>query len=114
MSQPPEEAILGPVIEDSTTVIAVTDESNERSIDMFRFSPDGSKIAFVSADEKTPEQRAREQNGEDVQVWGYEWPYARLRIVDVATKERSPLGIRTARYRRMLEPEWTTTSPSKC
>lgn len=68
MDVPLEEPTAYSSIEDDMTAVAITDETNERSIDMFKFSPDGSKIAFVSADEKTDEQKVREQNGEDVQV----------------------------------------------
>lgn len=63
----------------------VTDIHNEQSINQMQFSPDGKSIAFISADEKTPQRKRLEENGEDVQVWGKEWPYARLRVLDLGT-----------------------------
>lgn len=81
-----------PLLEGGETY-PITAESNEMMIEMFRFSPSGKYVAFLSADEKTQAQKDREQNREDVQVWGQEWPYARLRIVDMETKEVRSLDI---------------------
>lgn len=63
----------------------VTDIHNEQSINQMQFSPDGKSIAFISADEKTAQRKHLEENGEDVHVWGKEWPYARLRVLDLGT-----------------------------
>lgn len=71
----------------------ITSVENERTIDAFMFSPDGKFIAFLSSDEKTAEQRTREENGEDVQVWGEDWVYARLRVVDLQTNQIRSLAI---------------------
>jgi dipeptidyl aminopeptidase/acylaminoacyl peptidase len=65
----------------------LTDVENERAISQFEFSPDGKTIAFVSADEKTKEQKRREEDGDDFQIWGEELPFARLRTVDVESKQ---------------------------
>lgn len=65
----------------------ITDPSHERDISSIEFSPDGKHIAFIAADEKTPEEKAREEAGDDPQVWGEQWTFSRLRIVDCATKE---------------------------
>ncbi|KAK4501701.1 hypothetical protein PRZ48_007510 [Zasmidium cellare] len=65
----------------------ITDPGNEREISVIEFSPDGSRIAYIAADEKTPEEKAREEAGDDPQVWGEQWTFARLRIVDCITKE---------------------------
>lgn len=64
-----------------------TSLGNERAIEAYDFSPDGKSIAYLSADEKTVQQKARETNGEDVSVWGEQLPYARLRVVDLQTKQ---------------------------
>ncbi len=56
-------------------------------------SPNGKSIAYLSSDEKTPEQILRKQNGEDVEVWGAEWAHARLRVVNVQTKQISSLAL---------------------
>jgi hypothetical protein len=65
----------------------ITPICNERAIEAYDFSPDGKLIAYLSADEKTAQQKARETNGEDVNVWGEQWHYARLRVVDLQTKQ---------------------------
>lgn len=65
----------------------ITPISNERAIEAYEFSPDGKSIAYLSADEKTVQQKAREANGEDMNVWGEQWPYARLGVVDLQTKQ---------------------------
>lgn len=67
-------------------VYPITSTESEQQIAGFDFSPDGKTIAYISADDKTAEQRALEENGEDMQVWGEDWSCARLRIVDLASK----------------------------
>ncbi|KAH0276767.1 putative acylamino-acid-releasing enzyme, partial [Aureobasidium melanogenum] len=71
---------------------AITDMHNEKAIDKFAFSPDGRQIAFLSADEKTPEQKQKEAQGEDMHVWGDQWSLTRLRIVDLETRKVSNLA----------------------
>ena len=63
----------------------VTPANNQQSIDGFQFSPDGKTIAFISADEKSEEKKAKEKAKDDAEVWGHDWPWNRLRLVDVAT-----------------------------
>ncbi|KAK6436310.1 hypothetical protein LTR95_007496 [Oleoguttula sp. CCFEE 5521] len=67
--------------------VAVTDVKFEKPISKVSFSPDGKKIAFLSADEKTPEKKQRDEEKDDAMVFGEEVPYARLRVVDLETKE---------------------------
>lgn len=64
----------------------VTPAENERSIDKFEFSPDGKTVAFLSADEKSEEKKAREKAKNDAQVWGEDWAFNRLRVVHIGTK----------------------------
>ncbi|KAH0144039.1 putative acylamino-acid-releasing enzyme, partial [Aureobasidium melanogenum] len=71
---------------------AVTDVHNEKAIEKFAFSPDGKQIAFLSADEKTPEQKAKEADGEDMHVWGEQWSLTTLRVVDLETRTVSSLA----------------------
>ena len=71
----------------------ITATENEEQIEKFAFSPDGGSIAFLSPDEKTTAEKNKVENGEDVHVWGEDWAYARLRIVDVETKEIRCLNI---------------------
>ncbi|KAK4543051.1 hypothetical protein LTR36_005828 [Oleoguttula mirabilis] len=66
--------------------LAVTPAENEKSIDRFEFAPDGKTIAYLSADEKTEERKAKDKAKDDAQVWGEDWPYNRLRLVDLSTK----------------------------
>ncbi|KAG9688205.1 putative acylamino-acid-releasing enzyme, partial [Aureobasidium melanogenum] len=74
-----------------TEAYAVTDVHNEKAIEKFAFSPDGKQIAFLSADEKTPEQKQKEAQGEDMHVWGEQWSLTRLRVIDLETRKGSNL-----------------------
>ncbi|KAK5999456.1 hypothetical protein QM012_005457 [Aureobasidium pullulans] len=47
----------------------ITDVHNEKAIKKLAFSPDGKRIAFLSADEKSPEEKLKEAQGEDMHVW---------------------------------------------
>jgi dipeptidyl aminopeptidase/acylaminoacyl peptidase len=55
----------------------------------FAWSPDGTRIAFSSADEPTEEEQRREKERDDPDVWGERWQFARLRLLDLATGEIS-------------------------
>ncbi|CAK3831212.1 acylamino-acid-releasing enzyme [Lecanosticta acicola] len=65
----------------------VTDVENERPIPKFEFSPDGNAIAFICADPKTDEEKARDEKGWDMSVWGEDWVFNRIRVVDLGTKQ---------------------------
>jgi len=65
----------------------LTPAENERGIAKFEFSPDGKTVAFISADEKTEDQKKREKEKDDVQVWGQDWEFNHLRLLDVASKK---------------------------
>ena len=69
----------------------LTPTENERNIDGFDFSPDGKFIAYLSADEKTAEKKAKDKENDDAKVWGEDWPYQRLRLVHVSTKKVTTL-----------------------
>ena len=56
-------------------VVPLTPTENEQAIEMFKFSPDGKMIAFISKDEKTEAERQGEERQEDVQVWGEGYRY---------------------------------------
>ena len=66
---------------------SITDTSCERPIAAFEWSPCGKFIAFVSADEKSKEKKAKEEEKDDARVYGEEWAYRRLRLLHVATRE---------------------------
>lgn len=65
----------------------ITPTGNKEAINKIEWSPCGQFIGFVSSDEKTPEQERKEEEKDDGKVFGEDWPYQRLRIVHVATKE---------------------------
>ncbi|RGP78783.1 peptidase yuxl [Fusarium longipes] len=66
---------------------ALTKEDNEQDIDAFAFSPDGRKIAYVSADEKEKDN----DDETEPEVWSERWDYARLRLLDVETRQSTVL-----------------------
>jgi dipeptidyl aminopeptidase/acylaminoacyl peptidase len=73
---------------DGGDATAITPADNEQSISTFAFSPDGKTIAYLSADEKTEEEKAKKKDGNlDPDVWGDKWEFARLRLVEVETKQ---------------------------
>ena len=49
--------------------------------------PDGRTLAFWAEDEPTDEDERRERERDDAEVFGERWPYARLRLLDVETRE---------------------------
>jgi dipeptidyl aminopeptidase/acylaminoacyl peptidase len=65
----------------------ITEEENESSIENFKWSPDGIFIAFLSADEKSGEDKRKKDARDDAKVYGEDWKFARLRLVNVRSKE---------------------------
>ena len=65
----------------------ITDVENEQKISILTFHPNGESIAWTAADQKTPEQKARDENGEDWEVWGEDLSFTHLWTVSIATKE---------------------------
>jgi dipeptidyl aminopeptidase/acylaminoacyl peptidase len=49
--------------------------------------PDGRTVALLAVDHPTTEQARRERERDDADVFGASWPFARLRLVDVVTRE---------------------------
>ncbi|KAK7415947.1 hypothetical protein QQX98_005520 [Neonectria punicea] len=73
---------------DGGDAVPITPAENAEDIETFVFSPNGEMIAYVSPDEKSEELKEKEQKDEhDPEIWGARWEYARLRLVDVASKE---------------------------
>jgi dipeptidyl aminopeptidase/acylaminoacyl peptidase len=68
-------------------VVALSDTSLEKGISDYKWSPSGKHIAFLSNDETSPEKAKRNANKDDVKVFGADWDYSRLRILDIDTKE---------------------------
>lgn len=69
----------------------ITPTENKQGIARIEFSPDGKFIAFLSADEKSEERKKRDEETGDVQVWGEDWDFNRLRVVHVGTKKVTTL-----------------------
>ena len=63
---------------------AVTPIKNKRPVQNYSWSPEGNRIAFISADEPTEEDRRRERERDDADVYGERWRYARLRVLSLA------------------------------
>jgi Tol biopolymer transport system component len=70
---------------------ALTPVENEQKIGRFAFSPDRKNIAYLSADEKSEEQRRKEKEKDDAKVYGKDSPFHRLRLVEIATRKVTTL-----------------------
>jgi dipeptidyl aminopeptidase/acylaminoacyl peptidase len=71
--------------------VALTPTDQEQSVSKFAWSGDGTYIAFLSADGKKQREKAQVESKLDPMVYGEDWEYARLRIIEVATKEVTTL-----------------------
>ncbi len=67
--------------------LPLTDTTNEKGIGDYRWSPDGKKVAFTSPDEKSEDKKKREEEKDDAKVWGKDWDFNRLRVLDVSSQE---------------------------
>ncbi|ATY58653.1 WD40 YVTN repeat-like-containing domain [Cordyceps militaris] len=77
---------------DGGDATAITPVDVEQSVQKWTLSPDGKTVAYLSADEKTEEEQKKSKEHEaEPDVWGEKWEYARLRLVDVDTKETRTL-----------------------
>ncbi|PWY66355.1 putative acylamino-acid-releasing enzyme [Aspergillus sclerotioniger CBS 115572] len=61
----------------------ITPVTNESPIERFAFSPDGTHVAFLSADESV----SAEEDAPIVRPWGEDWRSTRLRILNLRTKQ---------------------------
>ncbi|KAK7431577.1 hypothetical protein QQZ08_001795 [Neonectria magnoliae] len=85
--------------------VPITPADNTENIETFVFSPNGEMIVYVSPDEKSEELKEKEQKDEpDPEVWGARWEHARLRLVDVASKE---IKILVGGNRHITEIAWS-------
>ncbi|KAJ5938398.1 acylamino-acid-releasing enzyme [Penicillium verhagenii] len=63
----------------------ITPVENASPIEAFAFSPDGTHVAFLSADEEVQSDSAGD-GAHNVRAWGEDWRFTRLRVVDLRTK----------------------------
>lgn len=91
----------------------ITPAKNTSPIQAFAISPDGTQVAFISADEEG--QSASAGDGAlNVLAWGEDWRFARLRVVDIRTKR-----VRSAKLDRHVtgicwSPDGTRIGFSSC
>ena len=64
---------------------AITKSENKREISEFIWSPNGASIAFLNPDEKTSEQESKSKVKDDVDVYGSDWEFNRLRLLHLST-----------------------------
>lgn len=83
--------------------LPLTPAEHEQGIKKFAISPDGKKVAFLSPDEKSEEKKKREKEKDDAFVWGQDWEFTRLRVLDVTSKEVSVLVSKDA---QILDFAW--------
>jgi len=72
--------------------VAPDADTRKRAVEDFAWSPGGGQIAFTSADEPGEEDERREKERDDADVYGERWPYARLRLVSLASGEVTTLA----------------------
>lgn len=90
---------------DGGEATAITPTDGEQGISCWQMSPDGGTVAYLTADEKSEEERKNAKDGEsEPDVWDEKWEYARLRLVDVETKETRDL-VRVDRH--ITELNWS-------
>ena len=76
---------------DEGDAAALTPTHNEASISKFAWSPDGRYIAYLSSDEKSEERKAKDEQGDDPEVYGEHWDFNRLRCIDLHSKKITTL-----------------------
>lgn len=76
---------------DEDQVVELTPPDLEQAISKFVWSPDGKYIAYLSPDETSAETKARHERGQDEKVFGQDWSWNRVRIVDVESRKVTTL-----------------------
>lgn len=90
---------------DGGDALQLSPTTNEQAIAQFRFSTDGETIAYLSKDEKTKEEKERDGKGNDnVNVWGQNWQYYHLHLLNVKTKEAQTI---VAGSRQVIDFAWS-------
>ncbi|MBV9198051.1 MAG: S9 family peptidase [Solirubrobacterales bacterium] len=60
---------------------------SERDVEHFAWSPDGAALALVVPDDPDENEHRRHEQGDDAEVNGRRWRYARLRVLDLDSRE---------------------------
>jgi dipeptidyl aminopeptidase/acylaminoacyl peptidase len=60
---------------------------SERDVEHFAWSPDGAALALVVPDDPDEDEHRRQKRGDDAEVYGRRWPYARLRVLALDSRE---------------------------
>ncbi|CEJ94627.1 hypothetical protein VHEMI10147 [[Torrubiella] hemipterigena] len=82
----------------------VSSTEARNSVQSFKVSPDGKTIAFLSNDEISKEKKEQEEkDGALPQVWGEDWIYRRLRILDI---ESGKVRTLSEEKRHVYEMDW--------
>jgi dipeptidyl aminopeptidase/acylaminoacyl peptidase len=68
----------------------------KNGVNAFAWAPDGKQIAFLAPDAKTDEQEKKEKENDDARVADKDERHARLRVLDLATKQE----------RALTQPNW--------
>lgn len=93
---------------DGSTLYFLSDRAKRGTSQLYRIAPDGGeaealtdwepgvagylpladgRVALLAVDPETDEQKARQEKRDDAEVYGAEWPYQRLRILDSGSGE---------------------------
>lgn len=76
----------------------------KKGVHSFKVSPDGKTIAFLSKDETSKEKaELEEKDGALPQVWGEDWDYRRLRLLDI---ESGKVRTLSEEKRHVYEMDW--------
>ncbi|KAL8895279.1 MAG: hypothetical protein Q9207_008231, partial [Kuettlingeria erythrocarpa] len=70
----------------SSQPIPITDPENQKTISMFKWSPNGQHIAFLSPDEDATRKGSKHSQKDDAIVYGAHWDYNRLRCANLQTR----------------------------
>ncbi len=87
LSDRKERGIHGLYVIDAAGGEAVPLVVRERSVAALAWSPDGSRLGFLAPDEPTDDDKRREKERDDADVFGERWQHHRLWFVDTAGGE---------------------------
>ena len=89
--------------------VPLTSTDCKQGVAKFGWSANGEFIAYLSVDEKTAEKIEKEKKKDDAMVYGGDWEFASLRIVEVATRKMITL---VSEDRHVYDFAWSPDSTS--